>query len=392
MNNLNIEKIDNEGKGIAFADDKIIFVDKALPGDVVDIKVLKNKKKFIIGKTINYVQESELRKNNVCPYSLKCGGCAFIDCDYEDSLNLKFESVKNYFIKNGINEKVNLIKNENSKGFRNKISLKIVNSKIGFYENNTNKLVKINSCYVANPEINKTIEKLKKLNIKNGFVTIRVNYINQIMLIINTKEKIDLSNINVYSVILNNECIIGEKFFFDKINDLTFEINYNSFFQINPYITSKVFDIMKKYVDSDDIVLDLYCGVGTLGLNVANKCKKVLGFESVKEAVINANNNALINNIENAKFKYQDLSKKIVVNKEFNNLVVDPPRNGIDNIVMDFIEEKLPNKIMYMSCNPSTFIRDIKILKNNYKIKDLYLLDMFSFSYHTEVFCVLERS
>lgn len=391
MNNLYVEKIDNEGKGISFSDDKIIFIEKALPGDKVDVKVLREKKKFINAKVVNYIEKSSLRKSQVCPYSHKCGGCSFIDCTYEDSLDLKISSVKNYFIKNGIDNEIKIIKNSNNLNFRNKVSLKIVSGRIGFYENNSNKLVEITKCAVANPVINSTINQIKKIGIKNGFITIRVNYLNEVILVINSKEDLVFDEIDVHGIILNNELVKGEKFFFDKINDLIFEVNYNSFFQVNPYITSDVCNILNKYISKEDIVLDLYSGVGLLGLSVASKAKKVMGFESIKEAVINANNNALINNIENAKYKYQDLSKKIVVNKEFNTLIIDPPRNGIDKIVMDFILDKKPNKILYMSCNPSTFIRDIKLLKEYYFVNDLYLLDMFSYSYHLESLCILER-
>lgn len=388
---VKIEKIDNQGRGIAFINNKIAFIKGALPGDEVEVQITVEKKKYILAKVINFISKSNLREKSFCKYSNLCGGCQFAELSYDNSFKLKVDSYKKYLEKNGITNNIIEIKNDNHFNYRNKISLKVHQGKIGFYEENSNKLVEINNCSITNESINNILEELKYLNIKEGFITIRSNYKNEIMLIITTKDKIDISSISALNIIINNEVVKGEKFFFDKINDLIFEISYDSFFQVNPYITSKLFDIINEEISSEDIVVDLYCGVGTLGINASKKAKKVYGFESVKNAVVNANNNALINKCENASFKVADLSKKIVINKDFNTLIIDPPRSGIDKIVMNYILENKPNKLIYVSCDYQTLVRDLALLKEDYNIQKMYVLDMFSFSYHLENLCVLEK-
>ncbi len=391
MDNIKIEKIDNEGRGIAFINGKIAFIKGTLPGDLVSIKIIKEKSKLIMGEVDKIISPSSLRTENKCPYSDKCGGCQFMDISYDDSFNLKTESLINYFRKNNIKNEIELIKNPNPLNYRNKLSLKIAGGKIGFYEEKSNKIVPIEKCMVASNSINNFLKELKQLDIHNGFATIKTNYKNEILVSITTKENPDFSSLNAVGVIVNNCPIKGEKFFVDKINDLYFENSYDAFFQVNPYITSKLFDLINENINSEDIVLDLYCGVGTLGINASKKAKQVYGFEITKSAVINANNNVLINKIDNAKFKVQDLSKNIKMNKEFNTLIVDPPRSGIDNVVMNFINEKLPEKIIYVSCDYKTLVRDIKKLESIYDVNQIYALDMFSFSHHIECFCALER-
>lgn len=391
MENFVIEKIDNQGRGITFINGKIAFIKGALPKDEVSVKIKKEKSKYIIGEVDDVIKPSPLRVESPCVYSKKCGGCKFMDVSYEDSFNLKVESFKNYLKKNSIITEPVLIKNPSPYNYRNKISLKIAGGKIGFYEESSNKIVEIKKCMIASESINNFLQELKSFGIQNGFVNVRSNYKDELLVSINTKDKMNFSDLNVANLMVNNELIKGEKFFVDRINDFDFEISYDAFFQVNPYITSGLFNLINENIKEEDIVLDLYCGVGTLGINVSNKAKYVYGIESVKSAVINANNNALINKIDNATFKVGDLSKKINVKKEFNTLIIDPPRSGIDNVVMNFIKEKKPNKLIYVSCDYQTLVRDLKILDEDYEIKNLYTLDMFSFSHHLENLCVLEK-
>lgn len=388
---MKIEKIDNSGNGIGFINDKIVFVRGALPGDEVNIKIDREKKKFAFAHVEDFIKKSDIRISSLCEYSDKCGGCEFMSTSYDASFDLKVESLKNYFKKNSINNEIITIKNPSPLNYRNKISLKVVSGKIGFYESSSKKIVEIKKCMIASNYLNDAITKIKDLNIKNGFVTLKNNYEGKILASIVTNEKINCENLDFHGVILNHELIHGERFFFDKINDLIFEVSYDAFFQVNPFISSELFNIINKYITNDDVVLDLYCGVGTLGINASRCAKYVYGIETVKSAVINANNNALINKCENVVFKVGDLSKNIKVNKEFNTLIIDPPRSGIDKPVMEFIFKNSPEKIIYVSCDYHTFVRDIKILNEHYNLGDLYVLDMFSYSHHLENLCVLER-
>lgn len=151
-----------------------------------------------------------------------------------------------------------------------------------------------------------------------------------------------------------------------------------------------MFKLVEDFTNNNDCVLDLYSGVGTLGLSASQKAKKVLGVEINKDAVDNANQNALINNLNNAKFIYSDASNIKNIDVAFNKLIVDPPRAGLSREVIDFIKFKLPDEIMYISCDYHTQARDLKLL-DSYEIIDSYICDLFSYTYHVECICFLRK-
>ncbi len=393
--NVEIIRLDDNGRGIGYIDDKIVFVSKAIPGDIVNIEITLDKKKYSEGKILSFVKESEKRKESVCPYFEKCGGCQFLDMSYENSFEYKCDNFKNKMSRNGFDFELECISNPQEFYYRNKLSLKVVNNKIGFYENDSNKLVEINHCFLASPEINEVIKKLDKLNIHTGYITIKSNDQKDVYLVINSKNKIDIDSFDkegVAGIILNGEEVYGNMFFSNKVKDLVFEVSHDSFFQVNPFMTEKMFEIIEENVTEKDVVLDLYSGVGTLSLAASKKAKRVYGIEIVKNAVINAKNNALLNNINNVNFITGDLDKTVKVKDEVNTFIVDPPRSGLGAPVKDKIKELLPNKVIYVSCNPSTLIRDLKELEQLYEIEKAYLLDMFSYTYHIESICILKKN
>ncbi len=392
--NVEIVRLDDFGRGIGYVDGKIIFIPKTLPGDLVNVNVTLDKKKFLEGEVIEYIKESNKKIKSECKYFDKCGGCQYLNMSYNDALDEKINIFENNFKRAGFNQNVISHSNDNIFNYRNKISLKIVDSKIGFYEANSNTLVEIDYCHLASTILNKYVDEIKKLKIVKGSVVLRSNYKNEVLVIIETKNKIDIELLNkedVVGIILNDEVIYGDNYFVDELSNLKFEIMYNSFFQVNPYITEKIISLLKENINNTDIVLDLYSGVGTLSLNAALKAKKVYGIEIIKNAVINAKNNALINNIENTEFIVGDLSKTIKIKDKINTFIVDPPRSGIDKVVMNKINELKPSKIIYISCNPNTLIRDLKLLED-YSFDYVAVFDMFSHTAHLESFVVLKRS
>lgn len=386
-----VEKIDNLGRGILYDDGKITFIPDTIPGDVIKFTTVKEKKNFKIAALTSIEEKSPLRCENNCEYSHACGGCQFMDLNYETGLNLKVEGIKNYLIKNGIDNEVNLIKSNTPYNYRNKISLKISGTKIGFYEKSSKKIVPITKCAIANDQINKCIKSISSLGINNGFVDIRVSTTNELLISIHTHEDIDYTSLKNYNLVVNKETIYNNNYFVDVINKLNYEVCFDSFFQTNPYITSSLVDIVVDNVKKDSTVLDLYCGVGLFSIALAKRVNKVYALEYSKNAIINANNNALRNNIDNANFKVCDLSKKLIIKDSVDTIVVDPPRSGIDKVVMDNIIKHNPCTIVYISCDVSTFIRDIKLLKDTYNVDKLYLLDMYCNTYHMENICVLTR-
>ena len=391
-----IDKFDDFGQGITFVDDVITFVPNTIPGDIVDIKIVKKKKKYNVGSVINYIKLSKDRIDYKCPYFNKCGGCVLQSISYDATINFKLNKVINLFNKYNLDIKPEIVKNPSDYNYRNKIKLMVIDGKIGYFETNSHTLVEINECIIASKAINKIIPLLKNFNIINGNIVIRCNLNDEILIIIESNDKLNIDidvlkeNIKLVGIVVNNKTIYGDNFLIECINDIYYKISYNSFFQINPYVASKLFNIVKENIDKTDIVLDLYCGVGTLSLNTALNANEVIGVEIVPNAVLNAIYNAKINKINNTKFILNDAQDAVgKINKKFDKIIIDPPRSGLTKKTIDTILTIMPKKIIYVSCDPNTLIRDILLLKDKYSIEKSYILDMFSYSYHVECICIL---
>ena len=396
-----IEKLDDFGRGIAHINNKVVFVKNALPKEEVEVKIINDKKSFSEAEVTKYLKLSKDRIDSKCPYFNLCGGCNLLHLNYENTLFFKQNKIKELLKKNKINydKEIEIIKNDNPLYYRNKISLKIENGKLGYYEENTHKLIEIKECITAKHSINEVIKNYKLLNLGNAKLTIRSNNNDEILIIIETNEKdynIELAKlkekIKLVGIIYNDRTIYGENFFYERINNKLFKVSYNSFFQVNENITSKLFDLIKDNIENDSTVLDLYSGVGTLGIVASTKVKKVYSIEIVKNAVLNGITNAKLNKRDNIKFMLGDVSKLISkVDLSFDTLIIDPPRKGLDEKTREFILKKKPEKIIYVSCDPNTLIRDLKELESNYEITDFKIMDMFSNTYHVESFAVLTK-
>lgn len=401
MEIVTIESLDHFGLGIAHINEKIVFVENALPGEVVKIEKLEDKNKYMKARVLEYIKKSDKRIKALCPYFNNCGGCSLMFYSYNDTLDYKLKKVSELIRKNKIkyNGNIEIVENQNPINYRNKVSLKIVEGKIGYYKSKTHELVEISECFVANQEINKIIKNFKFLNVKNGSLIIRVNSNKEVLLILecpNDNYNIEIDRlkelVKLVGIVYNNKTIYGDNFFYERIGGFLFKVSFNSFFQINHYICSLLFNFINEEITPNDIVLDLYSGVGTLGIVASKKARKVISVEIVKNAVLNGIFNAKINKQNNIQFILGDTSK--IVNKiedNFDTLIIDPPRSGLDKNTISFIKDNLPKKIIYVSCDANTLMRDLKLLENNYEITNYKVLDMFSYSYHVESVCVLNR-
>ena len=399
MEKLLIEKLDNTGRGISYYNNKIIFIPNTLPNEEVIINITKESKKYYEGEVIEYIKTSPLRIEPLCPYYNTCGGCNLLHTPYNETLTYKKNKLQDILHKYAnIDKDIEIIPSKNELNYRNKITLKIKNNKYGYYQDNTHKLIEIDNCLLAEPSINNFIKDIKYLNIKNGELVIRSNYNKELLIHIISKEEIT-PNIEylkkkhkIVGIVLNNKTIYGESSFVEIINHLYFNVSYDSFFQINRYICSILFDLVKENINDNEVVLDLYCGVGTLGINVANKSKRLYGIEIVKNAVLNAITNSKINKRNNISYMLGDVSKCLPkIKDKIDTIILDPPRAGLDNITKKTIIEFKPTKIIYISCDPITLARDLKELKEHYLIKEIKGLDMFPYTYHCENLAVLER-
>ena len=393
---MKIERFDDLGRGISYINNKVTFIDKVVPEDIVEVELTKEKKKYNEAKLIKIIKQSPLRIDAKCPYFSKCGGCQFQNITYENTIKYKKEKIVNIFSKHKISIFPEVITNISSYNYRNKITLKVNNYKIGFYINKTHNLVEINKCLLANPAINKTIPLIKRFNICNGEVTIRCNQNAEILIVINSNDNLNIditylkSKIKLVGIVVNNKTYYGENSLFERMNNLLFKISYDSFFQVNPFIASQLFQIIGDNIDSSDKVLDLYCGVGTLSLMAAKKAQKVLGIEVVPNAIINALFNARVNDLNNTQFVINDASTAISkIKPDFNKIIVDPPRRGLTKNIIDVLLKIKPDEIIYVSCDPQTLVRDFTLLSSIYEIKKSYILDMFSYTYHIETILIL---
>ena len=392
-----IDRFDDLGRGIAYVGDKITFVPNTIPGDTVAITITKENKKYNIAKVDKYIKLSSRRVKPKCPYFDICGGCTLQSISYEDTINYKYNKVKNLFKKNNIDINPTIIKNPSPFNYRNKISLKVVDKKIGFYEENTHNIVEIKECIIASSAINKTIPLISEFNIINGSITIRSNKNDEILIIIESNDKLNIdinylkTQIKLVGIVINNETFYGDNFLIENINDYFYKISYDSFFQVNPYVASILFNEVSKRINEEDTVLDLYCGVGTLSLN-ATRAKEVIGVEIVENAILNAIFNARINKIDNVKFILNDSTKVVSkLNKKFSKVIVDPPRSGLTKTIIENILSINPEEIIYVSCDPATLVRDILLFIDKYSVSEAIIFDMFSYTYHVETMIILKR-
>ena len=396
--NVKIEKMDDFGRGIAYIDDKVVFVPKTIVDDIVDIKIMSEKKKYSIAKVNEIINPSKLRIPFKCPYFDICGGCSLQNVEYRIELEYKLQKINNLLKKNKIDYQVkDIIKSAKRYNYRNKVSLKIEDNIIGYYEKDTHNIVEINKCFLLNDAINDVIDDLPRLSIINGSVIIRSNLKGELLLIIYT-DKLNKDGIKylvnkhrISGIVLNDKCIFGSDFLVDKIDDYKFKISYNSFFQVNPYICKELFKIVKDYTKDANNLIDLYSGVGTLSIVAKENASSVLGVEIIDNAAINAKTNAMLNGVSNISFIASDTNKIISYLEGKDFVIVDPPRSGLTSKVIEGIKKYQVKNILYVSCDPNTLMRDLNLLLTDYKIIEFKLLDMFPNTYHVESVCVLNR-
>lgn len=389
---VHIDRMDHFGNGIGNINGKIIFVKGALTGETVDVTITKDKKSFMEGTINTIIYKSSKRVEPFCKYFGVCGGCSLCHLNYENTLEYKKDRVKNILSKFDI-PKINVIRNENDLYYRNKIELKIVDGKLGFYEKNTHNLIEIKECKVTKKSINKSFEFVKNMKLENANVTIRANYNDEVLIIIDSKEKpviLNPEDYKIVGIVLNDKCIYGQDYFMEKINNLFFTVSYNSFFQVNNYINLELFNLIKENIVGKT-VLDLYSGVGTLSIVASKVVDEVYSIEVIPNAVKNALINAKINKCYNINFILGKVEDKIgFINDKIDTIIVDPARAGLDKKTIEVINNICPQRIIYVSCDTQSLANNLVDLAN-YEIKKFYILDMFSYTYHIECFCILDR-
>lgn len=372
-----IEKLDHFGRGICFVNNKICFVENALPLELVEIKITKETTKYFLGKVTKILKESKERMVPSCCYATVCGGCQLQHLKFESENNYKTIKIKEIMQKyaNITEDKVKDIIAAEPYYYRNKISFHIKNKKLGLYQKGSNELVEINKCLLLESRLNDEIPKLKKgLTLTNNSITMRVgNDTNDLMITIDNKST--------------------PNHILSKIGKKEYLVSPQSFFQINKTITNHLYEEIKQIVKNkaSKKVLDLYCGTGTIAIYISDVVTKVLGIESCQAAIKDANKNKEKNDCYNCTFhlgKVEDLTAQIT--KQYDTIIVDPPRNGLDKKVVEKLLEITPANIIYISCDPITLARDLKELTQQYEIEYIKPYNMFPRTYHVECLTLLQ--
>ena len=435
---IQIVDMGHKGEAIGKTDGFTVFVDGAVKGDLVKGRITLSKKNYAVADLVEIITPSPDRVEPRCSLSGICGGCQIMHMDYKKQLEMKEDQIRQSLVRIGKIENPQLLPitgMENPYNFRNKAQFPLeIDSKgnlnIGFYKKFSHEVVPFETCHIQDPINDKILRVVKEYIIKNDIsiydektnegnikkiVTKTGFKTGEVMVVIVTKSKILKNNdqlvemlkkeIPGLATVVQNinpkqtNVILGEKNYVlygkgtitDRLHDLLFEISPNSFYQVNPVQTDVLYSKALEFADIDDTktVIDVYCGIGTISLFLAQKAKKVIGIEVVEAAIEDAKRNAKLNNLDNteflcgkAEYVLPELYSKGV---RADVVVVDPPRKGCEEAVLKTIAEMNAEKIVYVSCNPSTLARDIEILSHHgYEMTKGQGFDMFPHSMHVE--------
>ena len=462
----NVEIIDagSEGKAVARVDNLVVFVSNVVPGDVVDIEIIRKKKSFIEGRAIKIHKYSEKRAEPSCKHFGVCGGCKWQNMDYLEQLFYKQKQVEDNLKRIGkidVSSMLPIIGSENVFFYRNKLEYTfsckrwllddeiktdelIENSNaLGFHIPMLfDRVLDITKCYLQKDPSNAIRNEVKKYALENnltffdarshnGFLRnliirttttgdlmviliVRDNYIKAInkimdhiaesfpeitalMYVVNGKKNDTISDLEVISY-KGNPYIIEKMKHFKGGEDLQFKIGPKSFFQTNSEQANNLYKIAAEFADfcGDEIIYDLYTGTGTIANYIAGSVKKVIGIESIPEAIEDAYMNSVFNNITNAFFYSGDMVKVLTddfveTNGRPDVIITDPPRAGMHEKVVNQILTIAPMKVVYISCNAATQARDIALMSDKYDVMKIQPIDMFPHTHHVENVVLLHK-
>lgn len=456
---LHIEDIGTGGEGIGKADGFTFFVKDAIVGDVIEAKIMKLKKNYGYARLMKVLTPSKDRVEPKCPVARQCGGCQIQEMRYEAQLAFKQKMVQNNLERiGGLSdfEMYPVIGMETPYAYRNKAQFPVGEDKdgnivIGFYAGRTHHIVEQTDCCIGAPENGEVLRKVKAYMQKNQIrpyneehhsgivrhILIRTGYHTKeimVCLIVNAAKASCLKNAEqlteslremdgMTSVMVNfntektnvilgkkSEVLWGQPYIEDFIGDVKYQISPQSFFQVNPMQTEKLYAKALEYagLTGNETVWDLYCGIGTISLFLAKNARKVYGVEIVPQAIEDARNNAKRNGIDNAEFfvgkaeevvpAFYEKALKQAQDSEAGKsihpdvVVVDPPRKGCEEILLETIVKMQPQRIVYVSCDSATLARDLKFLSaNGYAVKKVQPVDQFGHSVHIETVALLSK-
>lgn len=444
---VSIEDMSEDGAGIGKLDGYIWFIKDAVIGDVVRARAMKMKKNYGFARLMEILTPSAARVEPKCPVARQCGGCQLQAMSYEEQLKFKERKVKNHLLRIGKfkEDEIHMLPimgMEEPWRYRNKAQFpfgmdKNGNIVAGFYAGRTHDIIQCEDCLLGveeNKDILGIVKGFMRLNgirpydenthkglvrhalIRKGFHTGEI----MVCLVINgkdipakdelVKELCQIKGMTSISYSINQEktnVIMGKEivnlygpgYITDRIGNVTYQISPLSFYQVNPVQTEKLYGTVLEYagLTGNETVWDLYCGIGTISLFLAQNAKKVYGVEIVPQAIEDARRNAALNGIENAEFFTGKAEEVLPEQYERNRvyadvIVVDPPRKGCDQVCLDTILKMAPKRVVYVSCDSSTLARDLRYLADGgYQVEKVRCCDMFGQSCHVETVVLMSR-
>ena len=446
---LKIEDLTNLGFGVAKCDGMVVFVQDAVPGDTVRARVIKATASYCVARLDGLISPSTMRTEARCS-NARCRSCAYKNVPYECELNFKREDIKNAFLKAGLDRIEVAPTNRSPKelGYRNKAQYPVRQTAsgeyvIGFFAPKSHNVTEAADCPLSHPDFHAVIETLRALfseysipayDEKSGKGVVRHIYMRRswesgkilLTLVINTDtlphadalcERITRAHPQVSGIMLNinkadTNVILGERwqrlygddYIVDTLGGVSLKITAPSFYQVNHDVADAIYARARELaaLTSEDTLLDLFCGTGSIGLSMARDAGEVIGIEIIPDAIRCAKENAERNGITNAHFFVGDAtdtrgllaSAEDELGRKISPTVVvlDPPRAGCDSELIDFVAEMNPKRVVYVSCNPQTLARDVKaFFELGYTAKQVEGWDMFSLTGHVETIVCLNK-
>lgn len=425
----------DDGAGVTRIDGVVIFVPGLIVGEEAEIGITKMKNNYGYGRVVKILKPSEHRIEPVCSVFRPCGGCQLQHMDDYAQREFKMEKVKACFRKNaGMEiEPLPILKEEPYWNYRNKVQIPVQLNKgkveMGFYQNHTNRVVCYDTCHVQTELSNELTdffrEEFTKLHCAKEIRHVLIKHAHvsgEVMVCMVVRnwpfENSDLLVEDIqkaYPQVQSLSCIVnrrddnvildgkeillaGKPYIEEELLGCRFRIHARSFFQINPYATRVLYSTALDYagLTGKETLLDLYCGTGTMGIIGAKKAKKVYGIEIVEDAIKDAKINAEANDVHNIQFVNADAGKgaQMIIRSKIkvDALIVDPPRKGCSKETLDAIFKIAPKKFVYVSCDPATLARDVKIItENGYTLEKVQPCDMFPQTVHVETVVLMSR-
>lgn len=415
---VSVVDYDHRGKGIGKSEGVVVFLDGGEIGDVVDVRILKKKKRFLEGTIEKYIQKSSDRVLNPCSYT-SCNGCAFLSLSRKKELAWKRERVKNALVRiGGIDVAVaEVITAGDPFGYRNHMQFHVEERKLCLYGKDGER-VPIRQCLMQTKRANDLLMKLqgqKWLDAVN-LIGIRTSRLGESMLIVVGEKEISerlLQGVVAFGVDNHIDSLYysknsnprfhygkhfqhlyGKKSITETLEDYTYNIAAGNFFQINPYGAEAMIKEVTSNIAHADKIVELYSGIGTMTLSISSFADEVIGNEISPSSVDYAREVAAANGVENVRYiagAAEEMMPKIQAERAIDAIVVDPPRAGLDDLVIQGMLETLPKQIIYISCNPSTLARDLRQLSEKYRIEKVQPVDMFPHTASIECVVLMSR-